>query len=60
MTAQPRQFAHTLADRGIVYQPTLIKGNKPVTIGHQYSTTVYLPEAEAGMSPSWIIPCLYG
>lgn len=58
VTPQPRQFAHTLADRGIVYQPNTIKGNKPVTIGHQYSTTVLLPEAEAGMSPSWVIPLM--
>jgi hypothetical protein len=58
VTSQPRQFAHTLADRGMVYQPNAIKGNKPVTIGHQYSTTVLLPEAEVGMSPSWVIPLL--
>ena len=56
VTPQRRQFAHTLADRGMVYQPNPIKGNKPVTIGHQFSTTVLLPEAEAGMSPSWVIP----
>ncbi len=58
VTPQPRQFAHTLPDRGMVYQPNTIKGNKPVTIGHQYSTTVLLPEAEAGMSPSWSIPLM--
>ncbi|VAW41741.1 hypothetical protein MNBD_CHLOROFLEXI01-2032 [hydrothermal vent metagenome] len=58
VTPQPRQFAHALADRGIVYQPNTIKGNIPVTIGHQYSTTVLLPEAEAGMSPSWVIPLM--
>jgi len=58
VTPQPRQFAHTLADRGMVYQPNTIKGNIPVTIGHQYSTTVLLPEAEAGMSPSWVIPLM--
>jgi hypothetical protein len=56
VTPQPRQFAQTLPDRGMVYQPNTIKGNKPITIGHQYSTTVLLPEAEAGLSPSWIIP----
>jgi hypothetical protein len=58
VTPQRRQFAHTLADRGMVYQPNPIKGNKPVTIGHQFSTTVLLPEAEAGMSPSWVIPLM--
>jgi hypothetical protein len=55
-TPQPRQFAATLVDRGMVYQPNPIQDNKPVTIGHQYSTTVLLPEAEEGMSPSWVIP----
>jgi len=58
VTSQPRQFAHTLADRGMVYQPNTIKGNKPVTIGHQYSTTALLPEAEEGLSPSWVIPLM--
>ncbi len=58
VTPQPRQFAHTLADRGMVYQPNTIKGNTPVTIGHQYSTVALLPEAEEGMSPSWVIPLM--
>jgi hypothetical protein len=58
VTPQPRRFAHTLADRGMVYQPNTIKGNKPVTIGHQYSTAVLLPEAEEGISSSWVIPLL--
>lgn len=58
VTPQPRQFAHTLPDRGMVYQPNPIKGNKPVTIGHQYSTTVLLPEAEKGLSPSWVVPLM--
>ncbi|MCP4360056.1 MAG: transposase, partial [Chloroflexi bacterium] len=43
VTPQPRQFAHTLADRGMVYQPNTIKGNIPVTLGHQYSTTILFP-----------------
>ena len=29
------QYAKTLADRGMVYQPTQIKGNKPIAIGHR-------------------------
>lgn len=58
VTPQPRQFAYTLPDRGLVYQPNPIKGNKPVTIGHQYSTTALLPEAAEGVSPSWVIPLL--
>jgi hypothetical protein len=58
VTPQRRQFAHTLADRGMVYQPNAIKGNKPITVGHQYSTVALLPEAEAGVSPSWVVPML--
>jgi len=56
VTPQPRPFAPTLSDRGMVHQPNLIRGNKPVTIGHQYSTVGLLPESEAGVSDSWIVP----
>ena len=58
VTPQPRQYAHTLADRGMVYQPNTVKGNKPVTVGHQYSTVALLPEAEASTSSSWVVPLL--
>ena len=40
----------------MVYQPTHVKGNKPVTVGHQYSTVALLSEAEANLSPSWLVP----
>jgi hypothetical protein len=56
VTPQPRPFAPTLQDRGMVYQPNLVKGNKPVTVGHQYSSVALLPEAEAHTSASWLIP----
>jgi len=55
VTPMPRQFARTLADRSYVYQPNTLKGNKPVTIGHQASVLAYLPEKEAG-SPPWLMP----
>lgn len=58
VTPQPRQFAATLPDRGVVHQPNPIKGNKPITIGHQYASTGLLPEAEAAVSPSWIVPLM--
>lgn len=58
VTTQPRQFAQTLADRGMVYQPNPISGNKPVTIGHEYASTALLPEAEAGVTSSWVIPLM--
>ena len=58
VTPQPRPYARTLTDRGMVYQPNMVKGNKPITVGHQYSTVAMLPEAEAGLSSSWLIPLL--
>jgi hypothetical protein len=36
-TPKPRPYAEKTADRGFVHQPTPIKGNKPITIGHDYS-----------------------
>jgi hypothetical protein len=56
VTPQPRPYAPTLTDRGMVYQPNLVRGNKPVTVGHQYSTVALLPEAEAGVAASWLLP----
>ena len=58
VTPCPRPFARTLADRGLVYQPEVVKGKLPVTIGHQYSTVVLGLEAEAGVSASWALPLL--
>lgn len=55
-TSQPRQFAHTLEDRGFVYKPNAITGNKPVTIGHSYSVIVALPEKANEAAPPWVIP----
>ena len=58
VSSQPRPYAGSLADRSMVYQPQIVKGNKPVTIGHQYSTVALLPEAETGISESWVIPLM--
>lgn len=40
----PRPYAATLEDRSLVYQPQMITSNKPITIGHAYSTLVLLLE----------------
>ena len=56
VTPQPRPYSYTLQDRGFVYQPTLIRGNKPITIGHQYSTVVLLPEKTSVSDPAWVVP----
>lgn len=34
--------------------PTKVPGQKPVTVGHQYSTLVYLPE-RSGPSDHWVV-----
>ena len=40
-TSIARPFASRLEDRGMVHQPTQIKGNKPITIGHSYSLPTF-------------------
>lgn len=58
VTPNPRPYAQTLEDRGMVYQPEVVKGKLPVTIGHQYSTVALGLEAEAGISASWVLPLM--
>lgn len=55
-TSQARVFSKTLADRGIVHAPNPILGNKPITVGHQYSLAVYFPEKLQDNAPPWVIP----
>jgi len=56
-TPAPRRFAETLADRTFVHQPNALRGNKPVTIGHDYSVLAALPEKPPA-TPPWLIPLL--
>ena len=56
VTPVPRPYAQTLEDRGMVYQPAVVKGKLPVTIGHQYSTVALGLEPETGVSSSWVLP----
>lgn len=58
VTSQPRPYAQVMADRGMVYAPTVVNGNKPVTIGHQYSSVVLGVEPEAELSTGWVLPLL--
>jgi len=55
----PRPFSPTLPDRTFVYRPnTIIKGNKPVTIGHQYSHLVSFPEKFNDDDAPWTLPLI--
>lgn len=56
VTPVPRPFADTLEDRGFVYHPNTVRGNRPVTIGHQYSALVALPEKAHRTDPPWVVP----
>jgi len=58
VTYLPRQFAQTLDDRSFVYRPNEIKGNKPITIGHNYSILSCLPEKTGSSSPPWVVPLI--
>lgn len=56
-TAAPRKYSKTLTDRGMVHAPNTIPGNKPITVGHQYSIVGFLPEQtleEEGIP--WMLP----
>jgi len=51
-TGWGRPHAKTLKDRSFVHQPNLVEGNKPIVLGHDYSTLGWVPEK----SGSWAIP----
>jgi len=51
-TGWERPHAQTLKDRSFVHQPNLVEGNKPIMLGHDYSTLAWIPE----MTGSWAIP----
>jgi DDE superfamily endonuclease len=56
-TAAPRKHAKTLKDRGIVHAPNVIPGNKPITVGHQYSVVGFLPEqSSSSENIPWMLP----
>lgn len=56
-TAAPRKYAKALKDRGIVYAPNVVPGNKPITVGHQYSVMGFLPEQSLdNKNIPWILP----
>ena len=45
-TPWPRLSAQTLRDRTCVHQSTPIRGNKPITLGHDYSTIAWIAPDE--------------
>lgn len=55
-TPRRRQYAPTLADRGYVYAPNPVRGNKPITIGYNYSALAHIDqEGPSTWAPPWAI-----
>jgi hypothetical protein len=50
-TPKPRLYAPKVADRSCVHQSTPIKGNKPITIGHDYS---FIGQIDVTRSDTWL------
>ena len=55
-TANPRLYADKLEDRSFVHAPNPIPGQKPVTVGHQYSWVTFLPDDELDKNAHWVLP----
>ncbi len=55
-TARPRIYSRKVADRTIVHAPNHVPGQKPITVGHEYSHVVYLPEDEQDRNAHWTFP----
>jgi hypothetical protein len=55
-TPCPRPYAFKLTERECVYKPSPIKGQIPITYGHEYSFVNLLTERSSLHSPAWTIP----
>ena len=56
VTSLSRPHSIKLKDRSCVYSPNPTPGNKPITIGHQYSVLAELPQGRGAERKNWIIP----
>lgn len=55
-TANPRMYATKVDDRAIVHAPNHVPGQKPITVGHEYSVLVHLPNQAADRELHWVVP----
>ena len=55
-TANPRIYAKKVDDRTSVHAPNHVPGQKPITIGHEYSVLVYLPNRPEDRELHWVVP----
>jgi Transposase DDE domain len=55
-TANPRIYANKVADRTTVHAPNHVPGQKPITVGHEYSVLVHLPNQTEDRELHWVVP----
>jgi hypothetical protein len=55
-TSNPRPHAYKLSERECVYKPNPIKGQKPITLGHEYHHINALVEKSGPHCPPWSPP----
>jgi len=55
-TANSRIYAKKVEDRTIVHAPNHVPGQKPITVGHEYSVLVHLPNQSADRDLHWVVP----
>lgn len=55
-TANPRIYANKVDDRTTVHAPNHIPGQKPITVGHEYSVLVHLPNQTEDRELHWVVP----
>lgn len=55
-TPNRRASAKTLSDRHITHFPNPAPGNKPICVGHEYSTLAMIPDETALREKHWLLP----
>ena len=55
-TTNPRPSARKLEDRHVTYAPNPAPGNKPICVGHEYSTVAMVPNDALSREKHWLIP----
>ena len=55
-TANPRVYADKVGDRTVVHAPNHVPGQKPITVGHEYSVLVHLPDQSTERALHWVVP----
>lgn len=55
-TPYARPYSSCLEDRTYVHQSQAVATGPPVTIGHQYSILVGIPERSDPADPTWVVP----